>query len=403
MKKQLLIAFLVMATGALAYSQPAHYKTETRPTGFASVPGEGITEVKGGEGGQVIFIQSGAELETELAKLRTDKPKNNPVPTIFVFSGAYTYSSKMMYVKYIENVTLVGDGTAEFRHFGLIVQYSKNIVIRNIIFDGLERQSANSSDDGICIERDSHHVWVDHCTFTDHYDGSLDTKRQARNVSISWNRFYNHSKNCLVGHDDKETADAIMTTTFHHNFFDGTQQRNPRVRFGKSHVYNNYYTGNSIYAIVSACNAKVFVEGNYLINVAHPSYCGYDKSPVGDLEEQNNVLSTGCGAFVTHGTTFNPSDFYEYELDDPNGLNEYIPAYAGAGKVDFSYIWLGGEPPLTGLSNPVEKDVILSETYYSLSGIKLKMPPAQGLFIKKTVYANGRSKAEKQLKNKTLQ
>ena len=29
--------------------------------------------------------------------------------------------------------------------------------------------------------------------------------------------------------------------TLHHNLFDGTGQRTPRVRFGQVHIYNNYY------------------------------------------------------------------------------------------------------------------------------------------------------------------
>jgi pectate lyase len=383
-----------VAFAAGIYAQTPTYQIEKRPAGFASVPEEGVSEVKGGEGGNVVFIHSVAELEAALAKLRTDKPKNTPVPTVFVFSGNYTHSSKMLYVKYIENVTLVGDGTAVFQHFGLIVQYAKNIIIRNITFDGLERQSSGSSDDGICIEYGSHHIWVDHCTFTDHYDGSVDTKKQARNVTVSWNHFHNHSKNCLVGHDDKESADVIISTTFHHNFFDGTEQRNPRVRFGKSHVYNNFYTGNSIYGIVSACNADVFVEGNYMQNVQHPSYCGYDKSPVGDLEERNNVL-VNSGTFVTHGTTFEPHDYYDYTVDDPHSLPEYIPANAGAGKFDFSYMWLGGEPSQTGISVPAGTAGIQSETYYNLSGMQMKTAPEKGIYIKKTIYKDGKSDTAK--------
>jgi pectate lyase len=45
-----------------------------------------------------------------------------------------------------------------------------------------------------------------------------------------------------------------LRTTFNHNFFDGTYQRNPRVRFGIVHVYNNYFTANSIYSIVTEQN-----------------------------------------------------------------------------------------------------------------------------------------------------
>lgn len=386
MKKNTFILIFFICMSLTAKSQT--YETEKRPTGFASVPGEGVDEVNGGEGGRVVYIKTIAELETELGKLRTDKPKNLPAaPTIFVFSGNYTYKSKMLYVKYIENATFVGDGTAEFESFGLLIQFAKNIIVRNIKFDGKQSTTSSKiSDDGICIEENSHHIWVDHCSFTDYYDGSLDTKLQSRNVTVSWCHFFKHSKNCLVGHADSESKDVIMTMTFHHNFFEGTDQRNPRVRFGKCHIYNNYYANNSLYAVVSACNAKVFMESNYLENVNYPSYCGYMDSPVGDLEERNNV-SINCGKFQTHGTTFEPADFYDYTPDDPNGLKEYVPAYAGSGKIDFSYMWNG----TTNIRPiPDTNETIINVVYYTINGICISQPTVPGIYVKKIIYEGGR-------------
>jgi pectate lyase len=399
MKKTILFLQLFFFCGMIQAQKPV-YQIEKRPFGgFASIVSEGVDEVKGGEGGNVVRVESAAALSAALEKLRTDKPKNLPAPpTIFVFSGIYTHSSKMMDVKYLENATFVGDGTAVIQAFGFEFQHCKNVIVRNITFDGNERNNPHGSDDAFSIENSSHHIWIDHCTFTDYYDGCVDSKRAAHNLTYSWNHFYNHSKNCLVGHSDGETGDVAITITFHHNFFDGTAQRNPRVRFGKAHVYNNYYTGNSIYGVVSACNADVFVEGNYMENVQHPSYCGYDKSPVGDLEERNNVL-VNSGTFVTHGTTFEPHDYYDYTVDDPHSLPEYIPANVGAGKFDFSYMWLGGEPSQTGISKPTGTAGVQSETYYNLSGMQMKTAPEKGIYIKRTVYKDGKSNVVKLLKN----
>ena len=71
-----------------------------------------------------------------------------------------------------------------------------------------------------------------------------------------------------MGHSDSQISDTAMKVTYHHNFFNGTRQRHPRVRFGKAHVYNNYYLSapNTIYGVSSNMNAQVMVEGNYFIN-----------------------------------------------------------------------------------------------------------------------------------------
>ena len=69
----------------------------------------------------------------------------------------------------------------------------------------------------------------------------------------------------LLGHSDDNAGEDAgnLRVTYHHNWFDGSGTRHPRVRFGNPvHVYNNYYNGNE-YGVASTMNAGVLIEGNY--------------------------------------------------------------------------------------------------------------------------------------------
>ncbi|NIT59346.1 MAG: pectate lyase, partial [Aliifodinibius sp.] len=129
-----------------------------------------------------------------------------------------------------------------------------NIIIRNLLF-------RNSVDDAINVQESAHHIWIDHCDLTNAYDGLIDIKRGSEYITVSWNKFYNHQKTCLLGHSDNNAAQdsTHLLVTYHHNWFNGTNSRHPRVRFsGLTHVYNNYYYFNS-YGIASTMNAEVLV------------------------------------------------------------------------------------------------------------------------------------------------
>jgi pectate lyase len=70
--------------------------------------------------------------------------------------------------------------------------------------------------------------------------------------------------------------------TYHRNWFDGTNQRSPRVRFGNPvHVYNNYYGGVGDYGVASTMEGCVIVEGNYFENTDDPFHRGEGDSPAG--------------------------------------------------------------------------------------------------------------------------
>ena len=117
---------------------------------------------------------------------------------------------------------------------------------------------------------------------------------------MSWNHFDGTDKTMLLGHDDGNAAQDIgrLKVTYHHNWFDGTNQRNPRVRFGDPvHVYNNYYNDTGNYGVASTMDAGVLVEGNYFENVDDPYHLGEGvvrAGPAGGPEQLPGQLRAGA-------------------------------------------------------------------------------------------------------------
>jgi len=73
----------------------------------------------------------------------------------------------------------------------------------------------------------------------------------------------------LIGSSDspKPPDTGKLRVTIHHNLFDGLGQRTPRVRFGKVHIYNNYYKIISnpayVYSWGVGIESKIYAENNY--------------------------------------------------------------------------------------------------------------------------------------------
>jgi pectate lyase len=171
-----------------------------------------------------------------------------------------------------------------------------NIIIRNLTFEDTydcfpewsptdgELGSWNALYDSISL-RNTDHVWIDHNTFVDretaddtlpHYfgvlfqvhDGLLDITNASDFVTVSWNRFENHDKVMLIGSSDSAAADrGKLRVTLHHNLFEDTGQRTPRVRFGQVHIYNNYYNidnpENYVYSWGVGIESAIYAQNNF--------------------------------------------------------------------------------------------------------------------------------------------
>ncbi|KAB1136891.1 hypothetical protein F6X68_26845 [Micromonospora sp. AMSO12t] len=288
------------------------------PDGFAAVAALGQNGTTGGAGGPTVTATNAANFLEHIDTVG---------PLVIQVTGRIAITSKQ---GVRPNKTIVGVGDAEITGGGLDFYRSYNVIVRNIDFTDAE-------DDAINVGQNSHHIWIDHNRFSGAVDGSVDIVRGADYVTVSWNHFDHADKSMLIGHSDGSASTDVgrLKVSIHHNFFDNSRQRHPRVRFGEPvHVYNNYFLGNALYGVASTENAGVLVEGNYFRDVPHPlwSASGYADSGPGRAVQRHNVY-VGSGAPETNGTVVEPRTYYPYSLDPAADVPALVLAGAGTGRI----------------------------------------------------------------------
>jgi pectate lyase len=326
------LAALTLALG-LTGGVPAAAAAATAD-GFASVAGYGQGTTTGGAGGPTVTVSTPAAFLAAIA--RTGPVTVQVAGTITLPTGT---SDGMHNVT--SDKTIVGAGsTGALAGGGLTIGLPvdddvttppanavHNVIIRNLRLSG-------ATDDLINVQMFSHHIWIDHNDLSDGDDGAVDIKRGSDLVTVSWNRFHDHDKTLLLGHDDDNGAQDAgrLRTTYHHNYFDGSDQRNPRVRFAPVvHVYNNYYRDNS-YGVAATNDAGLFVEGNYFFSVNNPGRVDFS-GPLGRMVQRDNILVDCNHAIEVRGVVTDPRSFYAYTADSAASVPSIVPAGAGTGKV----------------------------------------------------------------------
>ena len=224
------------------------------------------------------------------------------------------------------NKTILGNSGATISGCGFNINGDRNVIIRNLNF-------RNWGDDAINVQESATNIWIDHNSFTDGYDGAVDIKRGSDFITVSWNRVFGHDKSMLLGHSDDNGSQDIghLRVSYHHNWFDGSNQRHPRVRFGNPvHVYNNLYSNVGGYGVASTEGAGVLVEGNYFENTDDPYHLGEGDSGPGTLVARNNCF-VNSGSGQTGGSVAGIP--YSYSLDTACNVKSIVSGGAGAGRI----------------------------------------------------------------------
>jgi pectate lyase len=306
--------------GAIVIAPPDRIQAqafENSPIGFASVNADGQNGTNGGAGGPTVTVSTSSALTSAVGQSG---------PLIVQVSGAIALSSD---ANVASNKTIIGLGsTAAISGHGLVISGVQNVIVRNIAF-------STAAVNSITVETLAHHVWIDHDSFTNASDTLIDIKRQANWVTVSWCVFTNTLETILEGHSDTFTQDiGFLKVTYHHNWFDGTTERHPRVRFSDpTQVFNNYYLNIGTYGVASTMNAGVLVEGNFFDHVPQPTITDITGSAQpGRLVQRNNMF-VSSGTPQSAGTVTEPSTFYSYTLDPTAQVPSIVMAGAGVGKI----------------------------------------------------------------------
>ncbi|QRV84992.1 pectate lyase [Ceratobasidium sp. AG-Ba] len=242
----------------------------------------------------------------------------------------------------------------------------------------------------------STNVWFDHLTISDglhpdteaptifgkkvqRHDGAIDITEGADLITMSNCLVYNHDKSHLVGNNDANNLGpgdiGRLRVSFYANAWLSSLQRSPRLRFGKAHVFNNYYNASLDdpneklqYFLGMGIESSILSEANVFeittkstttpaVNAVVGQYKGYRlkdnrswvngtfanieavaKSKYDTAKAAEVAAAAAAGRAVaewaTHEFTnevFKPD--YFYRLKKAEDVKKYVLANAGAGKL----------------------------------------------------------------------
>ncbi len=208
--------------------------------------------------------------------------------------------------------------------WGIRIKNASNIEIRN-----LGTMNCDSGEgDNIGLQQNNDYVWVHNCDLfygnagsdADQIkgDGAMDCKKSTW-VTFSYNHFWDTGKSNLLGLSEGTTTGLYIT--YHHNWYDHSDSRHPRVRFYSAHVYNNYYDGIAKYGVGSTEGSSVFVENNFFRNCKYPMLTSMQGTDIfydgegtfsgedgGTIKSFNNSMS-GQNRYVPYNSSTFPVEF----------------------------------------------------------------------------------------------
>ena len=306
--------------------------------------------------------------------------------------GSYSSSEEGLQIKGKNadselNITIEGIGDdATIKGFGFLVRNAKSVEFRNF---GIIR----CMDDGISLDTDNSNIWIHNIDMFygkhgsgDHAkgDGAIDVKSDSKYVTVSYCRYWDTGKSNMFGMKNESGPNYI---SYHHNWFDHSDSRHPRVRTMTVHVYNNFFDNVAKYGVGATTGASVFVENNYFLKTKKPilssrqgtdaqgdgtfsgenggmikAYGNYFDRSIANFKyfTQKNPAATGYDAYETDsrdeqvpssevtkvGSTSynnfdtNPSLIYAYTPDAADDVPAIVTGFYGAGRLnhgDFSY------------------------------------------------------------------
>lgn len=237
------------------------------------------------------------------------------------------------------NITIEGVGfDATVHGFGFLLRNACSVELRNFAIMWC-------MDDAVSMDTDNCNLWIHNLDLfygkpggaadQKKGDGTLDIKGDSKYCTMSYNHLWDSGKSSLCGMTSESGPNYI---TYHHNWFDHSDSRHPRIRTMSVHIYNNYFDGNAKYGVGAAESSDAFVENNYFRNCKYPMLSSKQGSDVnngqGSAAETKGTFSGENGGIIKAiGNVIEGAKKYQKWTE--NGINNtHFDAYEVASKSD---------------------------------------------------------------------
>ena len=245
------------------------------------------------------------------------------------------------------NITIEGIGDdATISGFGMLVRNCKSVEIRNLAI-------MLCLDDCISLDTNNSNIWIHNMDFfygntggdADQAkgDGTADLKGGTKYVTFSYNRFWDSGKSSLCGMG----GDDANYITYHHNWFDHSDSRHPRIRCMSVHIWNNYYDGVAKYGVGATTGASAFVEANYFRNCNKPMLISMQGSDIGSdgkgtfSREDGGIIKSYKNIFTEKSKNFKyvtyQTNNVEFDAYEATTRDETVPGTVTAKKGGTTY------------------------------------------------------------------
>ena len=145
-------------------------------------------------------------------------------------------------------------------------------------------------------------------------DGTTDIKGDSQYITVAYNHYFDSGKSSLCGMTGESGPNYI---DYHHNWFDHSDSRHPRVRTMSVHVWNNYYDGCAKYGVGATSGSSVFVESNYFRATKDPmliSQQGTDAKGGGTFSgETGGMIKSYGNVYADKGLSSNFTPITQHE------------------------------------------------------------------------------------------
>ncbi|KAB5592957.1 Pectate lyase/Amb allergen [Ceratobasidium theobromae] len=306
-------------------------------------------------------------------------------------------------IKVGNNTSIIGhpkrkSGVARLEDIALLIKRTNNVIVQDLeiytpidLFPEWDPKDGsagnwNSQYDAIGVIT-STNVWFDHLTISDgrhpdseapiifgkkvqRHDGAIDIAEGSDLVTMSHCLIHNHDKTHLVGNSDANGPDDIgrLRVSFYANAWVSSIQRSPRLRFGKAHLFNNYYNASlndekeklqycsvlseaNVFEITTSSNTTHatdavigqfkgyrFKDNQSWVNGTSVDLEAVAKTKYDTAKAAEVAAAAAAGRAVAQWATFNYTNEvfkpdYFYRLKKTEEVKEYVLANAGVGKL----------------------------------------------------------------------